>query len=120
MQSRIVGEFVPDPLQLPFLTRMYCVPIRSHRIDSTAGATRGVFNLVRSRNRLAAMTEMHTSTSWTGKTLPVFEETGCIYLDYNATTPIYPEVWLIRLAGNGAFGIYSNLHDVVCTYKRLL
>ncbi|GMH33352.1 hypothetical protein BSKO_01186 [Bryopsis sp. KO-2023] len=31
-------------------------------------------------------------TKWTGRTLPIFEETGCIYLDYNATTPIYPEV----------------------------
>lgn len=27
-----------------------------------------------------------------GELLPYCEQTGCIYLDYNATSPIFPEV----------------------------
>ncbi|CAD7702226.1 unnamed protein product [Ostreobium quekettii] len=35
---------------------------------------------------------MGPDDGWTGRGLPITEETGCVYLDYNATTPIYPEV----------------------------
>lgn len=32
-----------------------------------------------------------------GCPLPALQQKGCIYLDYNATTPIWPEVSLILL-----------------------
>lgn len=32
-----------------------------------------------------------------GTPLPHLQEAGCIYLDYNATTPIFPEVSLGQL-----------------------
>lgn len=39
-----------------------------------------------------------------GEPLPYCEQSGCIYLDWNATSPIFPEVWgalAMSLLGTG-------------------
>lgn len=71
---------------------MYCMSASFQRIHSGVRVNRGLECSVRGGKCWAGMAEIKESTSWTGRSLPVLEKTGCIYLDYNATTPIYPEV----------------------------
>ncbi|KAL4448398.1 hypothetical protein ABPG75_005617 [Micractinium tetrahymenae] len=45
-----------------------------------------------------------------GESLPYFSQTGCIYLDWNATTPVFPEVAEAMRPYLTAFGNPSSAH----------
>lgn len=92
----------------------YCSPLWRSYNRSAAFSTQICYEEVAKRGGTQEAAAS-VSGGGLGNPLPALERTGCVYLDYNATTPVWPEVccWDICMGATVAWK-----HCIPGTYGR--